>query len=262
MINIIVCVKQVPGTSNVKVDEKTGVLVRPKMGNKMNPNDLFAIEMALRLKEELMGTVTALTMGPPQAVQSIEEAVAMGCDHGIILSDRAFGGADVLSTSYTLSQGISKVGRYDIVICGKQTTDGDTAQVGAELAEHLGIPHLANVSSIGKVKEGKVHVTAFQENLIVEETLTLPCLLAVDSEVNTPRLPSFKRMKQNTEKPVIFALSDLPDNEVCHYGLKGSPTQVEKIFPPEKNVKNVMFKGTGTENAVKLAALLFEKKYI
>ena len=147
-MNIIVCIKQVPGTAQVEIDEKTGVLKRDGVASKMNPFDLFAIESAMRLKEKYGGRVTALTMGPPQAEKVLREAFMMGVDDAVLLSDRRFGGADVLATSYTISQGIRKIGSYDLILCGKQTTDGDTAQVGAELAEFLGIPHLANVTKL------------------------------------------------------------------------------------------------------------------
>ena len=154
-MNIIVCIKQVPGTAQVEIDEKTGVLKRDGVASKMNPFDLFAIESAMRLKEQYGGRVTALTMGPPQAEKVLREAFMMGVDDAVLLSDRRFGGADVLATSYTISQGIRKIGSYDLILCGKQTTDGDTAQVGAELAEFLGIPHLANVTKLMELVEGK-----------------------------------------------------------------------------------------------------------
>lgn len=261
-MHVIVCVKQVPGSNNVKVDEKTGLLQRSKEGNKLNPNDLFAIETALRLKEKNGGSVTALTMGPPQAAESVKEAIAMGCDNGYILSDRAFGGADVLATSYTLSQGVRKIGTFDVIVCGKQTTDGDTAQVGAELAEHLSIPHLANVCAVDGADASSLTVKAFQENLVIEERMALPCLICMDSDTNTPRLPSYKRMRENTAEPVVLTLSDLPDKDPRHYGLKGSPTQVQKIFPPDKNTDRKLFKGTDSELTGELAGLLIEKKFI
>lgn len=261
-MDIIVCVKQVPGSSNVKVDEKTGLLVRPKTGNKLNPNDLFALETALSLRENQGGTVTAITMGPPQAAGAIDEALWMGCDKGYVISDRAFGGADVLATSYTLSQGIRKVGHFDVVICGKQTTDGDTAQVGSELAEHLSLPHLANVGAILDVDGKSVTVKAFQENLVVTERLSLPALLCMDSDVNTPRLPSYKRKKAITTEPVVLTLADLPDKDPSHYGLKGSPTQVQKVFPPEKNTNRELYQGSGAELTDKLYGLLETKKFI
>ena len=147
-MNILVCIKQVPGSTNVEVDPVTGVLKRDGIQSKMNPYDLYALEAALSLSESYGGKVDVITMGPPQAKEIIIEAIAMGAEGGAILSDRKFAGADVLATAYTISQGIKKMGEYDLIICGKQTTDGDTAQVGAEVAEFLNLPNVSNVLSI------------------------------------------------------------------------------------------------------------------
>ena len=262
-MNILVCVKQVPGSSNVKVDEKTGLLIRPKKGNKLNPYDLYAIEAALVLKEQYGGSVNVLTMGPPQARDVLEECLWMGCDEAYLITDRAFGGADVLATSYTISQGIRKAGDIDLIICGKQTTDGDTAQVGAETAEHLGIPHLSNVTGILEVDEGSVLVEANQEKMIVKQRIKLPCLICMDSEVNTPRLPSYRRRK-TTEETLVHSLTlaDLEDRNPEHYGLKGSPTQVQKVFPPEKSSSRILENGSSEELADKLNRLLSDRKFI
>ena len=262
-MNILVCVKQVPGSSNVKVDEKTGLLIRPKKGNKLNPYDLFAIEAALTLKEKAGGCVNVLTMGPPQAKDALEECIWMGCDEAYLITDRAFGGADVLATSYTISQGIRKAGDVDLIICGKQTTDGDTAQVGAETAEHLGIPHLSNVTHITDVSDTYVTVTANQENMIIKEKIKLPCLISMDSEVNTPRLPSYRRKLASSEECVkILTLNDFEDTDPGHYGLKGSPTQVQKVFPPDKSTSRVLEEGRPEELSDKLHSLLADRKFI
>ncbi len=262
-MNILVCVKQVPGSSNVKVDEKTGLLIRSAKGNKLNPYDLFALETALQLREEAGGTVTAVSMGPPQAKEALAECMHMGCDAGVLFSDRVFGGADVLATSYTISQGIRRIGPFDLILCGKQTTDGDTAQVGAELAEHLHIPHLSNVTAITALDETSVTVTALQENMIVTERLELPCLLCTDADINTPRLPSYKRRKAMSPDSVrVLTFADLEDKNPAHYGLKGSPTQVQKIFPPEKKTDREMFAGASDELADTLLTLLKNKKFI
>lgn len=262
-MNILVCVKQVPGSSNVKVDEKTGLLIRPKKGNKLNPYDLFAIEAALALKEKTGGCVKVLTMGPPQAKDALEECIWMGCDEAYLITDRAFGGADVLATSYTISQGIRKVGDVDLIICGKQTTDGDTAQVGAETAEHLGIPHLSNVTHITDVSNASITVTANQENMIIKERIKLPCLISMDSEVNTPRLPSYRRKLASSENSVkIMTLNDFEDTDPSHYGLKGSPTQVQKVFPPDKSTSRVLEEGHPDELSDKLHSLLADRKFI
>ena len=147
-MKILVCVKQVPGSNNVEVDPVTGVLKRSGIPSKINPYDLYGIETALSLTERFGGSVESITMGPPQAKTVIQETVCMGVRSGTVLTDRKFAGADVLATAYTLSQGIRKCGQFDLIICGKQTTDGDTAQVGAEVAEYLEIPNISNVLSV------------------------------------------------------------------------------------------------------------------
>ena len=147
-MDILVCIKQVPGSTNVEVDPVTGVLKRSGIPSKINPYDLYGLETAFSLTERFGGSVNCITMGPPQAKAIIDEAMCMGAKGGTVRSDRKFAGADVLATAYTLSQGIEKSGHYDLIICGKQTTDGDTAQVGAEVAEYLGLPNVSNVLSV------------------------------------------------------------------------------------------------------------------
>lgn len=262
-MNIIVCVKQVPGSNDIKVDEKTGVLVRPKEGNKLNPYDLFALEEAFRLKDEdEYVSICAVSMGPPQTEEVLDECVWMGCDEGVLVTDRAFGGADVLATSYTLSQAIKKVGVPSAIFCGKQTTDGDTAQVGAELAEHLGIPHLSNVNRVVAFTDDHVIVEAIQDNLVLKEKIALPCLLCFDSDINTPRLPSYKRKKTMECHIRRFSINDFEDQDQNHYGLKGSPTRVRRIFPPDKNKQRSKFEGESSELAIRLKNLLSGKKFI
>ena len=263
-MNIIVCIKQVPGTAQVEIDEKTGVLKRDGVASKMNPFDLFAIESAMRLKEKYGGRVTALTMGPPQAEKVLREAFMMGVDDAVLLSDRRFGGADVLATSYTISQGIRKIGSYDLILCGKQTTDGDTAQVGAELAEFLGIPHLANVTKLMELVEGKkLDVEAEIPLHVVDVRMSLPCLLTVEKGIFEPRLPSYRRKLATADREITWLkLGDLEDTDPKHYGLNGSPTQVKRIFPPESHVERVSLEGTPAEQAAKLAELLAEQKFL
>lgn len=268
-LKVLVCVKQVPGSNNVKVDEKTGLLVRPKVGNKLNPYDLFALEEALKLGEGPSFEVDVLTMGPPQAKESLLECLWMGCDKAYLASDRAFGGADVLATSYTLYQSILRAGTFDLIFCGKQTTDGDTAQVGAELAEHLGIPHVSNVMEIVGLGQSDANtfitVKAMQENLVVTQRLELPCLICFDGDINTPRLPSYRRKKSvgsGDDAVHVFTLEDMEDRDSSHYGLKGSATQVQRIFPPEKNSDRVLYKGSSEELADRLEAVLCERRFI
>ncbi len=262
-MKIIVMIKQVPGTSQVEVDPATGVLKRDGVAGKMNPYDLFAVEEALRLRERYGGTVNVITMGPGQAGEVIREAVYIGADGGSLVSDRKFGGADVLATAYTLSQCIQAMGGADLILCGKQTTDGDTAQVGPETAEFLGIPHTTNVLSIDEVTADRVELTVnmdFCESVIA---MPLPCLITMEKDVNTPRLPSIKRRFElgQVDYPV-YSLADMKDTDPKHYGLNGSATQVERIFPPEKNTAKEIFEGSAAELSDKVLEILDSRKFI
>lgn len=262
-MKILVCIKQVPGSSNVQVDPVTGVLKRSGIPSKINPYDLYALEAALSLAERFEGTVDTITMGPPQAKAIIQEAVCMGVRRGTVLTDRKFAGADVLSTAYTLAQGVRKCGKYDLILCGKQTTDGDTAQVGAEVAEYLEIPNVSNVLSIEDVREGRIYLTASLDEKIVTMSIAMPCLISVDGDINTPRLPSYKIKKSLTDEAVSFlTFADFADQEESHYGLSGSATQVERIFPPEKvSRKQIVDADPETQSQV-LYELLLEKKML
>ena len=262
-MKILVCVKQVPGSSNVEVDPVTGVLKRSGVPSKCNPYDLYAIETALTIAERFGGTVEALTMGPPQAKAVIQETLCMGVQGGTVLTDRKFAGADVLATAYTLSQGIRKCDEFDLIICGKQTTDGDTAQVGAEVAEYLGIPNVSNVLSVEDFRDGKLYLTAGLDEKIVSMSIALPCLISTDGDINTPRLPSYKIRKTLKEDAVSFlTFADFEDQDPDHYGLSGSATQVERIFPPEKASQKKTLTGDADAQAQALHQLLLEQKML
>lgn len=262
-MKILVCIKQVPGSSNVEVDPVTGVLKRSGIPSKCNPYDLYAIEAALSLAERFGGTVETLTMGPPQAQAVIREAVCMGAGGGTVLTDRRFAGADVLATAYTISQGIRKCGDYDLIICGKQTTDGDTAQVGAEVAEYLNIPNVSNVLAVEDYSDGKLLLKASLDDRIVTLSAPLPCLISMEGDINTPRLPSYKIRKTLTDGAVRFlTFADLDDQDPDHYGLSGSATQVERIFPPEKLAQKHTIGGDADAQADALFALLRDKKML
>jgi len=262
-MKILVCVKQVPGSNNVEVDPVTGVLKRSGIPSKINPYDLYGIETALSLAERFGGTVETLTMGPPQAKAVIQETVCMGAQSGTVLTDRKFAGADVLATAYTISQGIRKCGEFDLIICGKQTTDGDTAQVGAEVAEYLDIPNVSNVLSVDDCRDGRLLLTASLDDKIVTLTAPLPCLISVDGDINTPRLPSYKIRKTLTEDSVRFlTFADFGDQDPNHYGLSGSATQVERIFPPEKLAQKHTIEGDADTQAQALYTLLRDKKML
>lgn len=241
-MKIFVCIKQVPATSQVEVDETTGVLKRSGVASKMNPFDLFALETALRLKEEAGGSVTVGTMGPPQAKSIIQEAFMMGADEGYLFSDRRLAGADVLATSYTLSQAIRSLGDYDLILCGKQTTDGDTAQVGPAIAEHLGIPHASWVSDL-KMASGGVEAEQQLQDKVETAFLPFPCLITVEQDIHVPRLPSMKRRRETHAWEIpVKDLSHFLDQNEAHYGLAGSPTQVERIFPPKRDTEQELLK--------------------
>lgn len=262
-MKILVCIKQVPGSNNVEVDAVTGVLKRNGIQSKMNPYDLYAIESALSLCEKFGGEVETITMGPPQAKEIIVEAICMGAKGGTVLSDRKFAGADVLATAYTLSQGIKKTGDFDIIICGKQTTDGDTAQVGAEVAEYLGLPNISNVLDIYDIKNNEAYLNAALDNKTVNCKIKLPCVISVDGDINSPRLPSYKIRQTVTDDMVKFlSFDDFLDNDENNYGLKGSATQVERIFPPEKNKDKQMLEGDSSSKAEQLFKIITDKKLI
>lgn len=262
-MNILVCIKQVPGTSKVEVDPITGVLKRDGADTKMNPYDLFALETALRIREQVGGIIKVISMGPPQAMDVIKEAFSMGVDDGALVSDRKFGGADVLATSYTLSQGIRKMGDFDLILCGKQTTDGDTAQVGPEIAEYLEIPHIANVIDIINVKDKIMQVKMDMPNTVEIAEIKFPCLLTVEKDVFVPRLPSYKKKIASKDREIkIITFNDLEDKNEKKYGLNGSPTQVEKIFPPDVNTDREIWTGTSNNLANKISSKLKELKFI
>lgn len=263
-LKIIVCIKQVPGTTHVAIDEKTGVLKREGVESKINPYDLYALETALRLKEQHPDlTTVALTMGPRQAEQSLREALMMGIDEAVLISDRRFAGADVLATAQTLSQAILTIGDLGLILCGQQTTDGDTAQVGPEIAEFLDLPHAANVTALFDFTPQSI--SAHMDLPVTVETIRMqvPCLISVNKGIHTPRLPSFKLKKTTRHLPIkILTLNDLPDTNPQHYGLDGSPTQVVRIFPPDHSVSHDVWEGSGVELADRLYLHLRDQKFV
>lgn len=257
-MNIVVLVKQVPGTSSVGVDPERGTLKREGIPAKTNLYDLHALEAALSLREQVGGKVTALSMGPPQAEAVIREAYWVGADRGILLTDRVFAGADTLATAFSLSQALKQV-EFDLIIAGMQSTDGDTAQVGPGVAEFLDIPHVSYVSSIEAVSSDSITVTADLGERLLTQEMSLPCLITVTQALNQPRLPSFKRRREVGDKPVeIKRAADLPPAEVSYYGLAGSATRVERIFPPRREEVREMWEGEPREMAHRLAELLKE----
>ncbi len=250
-MNIIVCIKQVPDTAEIRINPETNTLMREGVPSIINPFDLHAIEAAIRIREETGGKVTALTMGPPQAETALREAVSMGVDEVVLLSDRAFAGSDTWATSYTLAKAINKLGA-DVVFCGKQAIDGDTAQVGPETAEFLNIPHVSYIRKIEEVSDSSIRVQRMMDEGYDVVESSLPVLLTVVKELNQPRMPSL-RGKMAAKKAEIkkMGMADI-EAEEDNLGLKGSPTQVKNIFAPETKAERKMIEGTAEEQVDKL----------
>ena len=232
-MHIIVCIKQVPETTDVKIDPATNTLMREGVQSIVNPFDMYAIEEALRIKERLGGKITALSMGPPQAENALREAISMGVDNGVLLTDRAFAGSDTWATSYTLAMAIRKIGDYGLVICGKQASDGDTAQVGPGIAVQLDLPQITYVRKIEGIDERRIVAERLLEGGYEVIEAPLPCVLTVVKEINQPRLPSLKG-KMAAKKAVItkWGAADI-GADPASIGLEGSPTKVVKIFTPQ-----------------------------
>ncbi len=261
-MNIIVCVKQVPGTNEVKINPETNTIIRDGVEAIINPFDEYAIEEGVRIKEKTDGSVTAISMGIPKVADLLRETVSVGVDNAVLLSDRAFAGADSLATAYALSMGIKKLGEYDLIICGKQATDGDTAQVGPSLAEKLGLPHTTYVRKIEEIREGYIRCQRMTDDGFEIIEMPLPAVITVVKEINEPRLPSIKgKLKAKKTEVKILTAEDIDaDKELC--GLKGSPTQVVRTFVPVHDVKSEMLEGDAREQAEMLADRLVSMKFM
>jgi len=245
-MTIVVCVKQVPDTAEVKINPETGTLIREGVPSIINPFDMHALEAGLQIKDGVKGTVIVLTMGPPQAETALRDAIAMGADDGILLSDRAFAGSDTWATSFTLSKAIQKIGA-DIIICGKQAIDGDTAQVGPETAEFLNIPHISYVRKIEEITVTSIRVQRLMDDGYDVIESPFPVLLTVVKELNEPRLPSLKgKMAAKKAEIKRWGQADIMADE-NDIGLKGSPTQVKNIFIPEARSGRKILEGTPEE---------------
>ena len=255
-MNIIVCIKQVPNTTDVKIDPVTNTLIRDGVESVINPFDAYAIEEAVRLKERFGGKVTVITMGPPQAENALKEAISLGCDEAILVSDRKFAGSDTWATSYTLSCAIKKAGAFDVIICGKQASDGDTAQVGPGISTHLDIPQVTYVKKIEEISNNKAKVERMtEEGYDIVET-PLPCLFTVVKEINTPRLPSLKGMMRAKSAKIFKWTADDIKADPKSIGLDGSPTRVVKIFTPPPRKGGEILKGDANDVAKEVVELL------
>jgi len=258
-LNIVVCIKQVPDTAEVKINPETNTLIREGVPSIINPFDMHAIEAGLQIREKIGGKVTVITMGPPQAETALRDALSMGADDAVLLTDRAFAGSDTWATSYTLSKAVKKIGA-DIIICGKQAIDGDTAQVGPEMAEFLDIPHISYIRNIEEIRADYIRVQRLMESGYDIVESPIPVLLTVVKEINEPRLPSLKG-KMAAKKAVIkkWTSSDI-GADADKIGLKGSPTQVKNIFAPEARTDRKMLEGSPEEQIEELIQELRQLK--
>lgn len=251
-MKIIVCVKQVPDAKDVRLDPKTNTLAREGVQAIMNPYDRHALEEAVRLKEQSGGMVTVISMGPPQAEAMLREAVSCGADEAVLVSDRAFAGADTWATTYTLAQAIRKINDFDLILCGKQAIDGDTAQVGPGLAERLDIPFVAYVRKINSHTTDSIRVERLMDDGHDLVEVPLPALFTVVKEINEPRIPSLKgKMRAKKIDITVLNAADI-EADPEQLGLKGSTTQVVRVFSPELKGERAMLTGTADEQVAQL----------
>jgi len=255
-VNIVVCIKQVPGTTDIKIDPQTNTLVREGVQSIINPFDTYALEEGVRLRERFGGRVITISMGPPQADAALREAISLGADEAILLSDRAFAGSDTWATSYVLSKAIARIADYDVVLCGRQTLDGDTGQVGPGLSEMLGIPFVAYVSRVEEIGEGHMRVQRMVEEGYETIEMGLPAVITVVKEINVPRVPSLRgTMKSKTAEIPVWSAADIgAEDEKA--GLAGSPTRVVRVFFPQRERRSEMLEGSIEEQVDKLVGLL------
>ena len=260
-MKIIVCVKQVPDTTEVKLDPKTGRLIRDGVPSIINPDDKNALEQALTIKDENPGTtVTVVSMGPPQADVAMREALAMGADEAILICGREFAGSDTWATSYIIATAIKKIGDYDLILCGRQAIDGDTAQVGPQIAEQLGIPQITYVQKL-RIEGSEVIAERALEDGYAVVSAKMPVLLTAINELNMPRYMTPQGIFEAYEKEVkIWGFNDVPVDE-AKIGLKGSPTNVNKTFSPEPKGKGEMLEGAD-RNTVKALISRLEAKHL
>lgn len=260
-MKIIVCLKQVPDTTAVRIDPKTGTLIREGVPSIINPEDKNALEEALVLKDNYGATVTVISMGPPQAKEALREALSMGADEAILITDRAFAGADTLATSKALAGAINKIGEYDIIFAGRQAIDGDTAQVGPEIAEHLNIPQVTYVQEV-KVEEGELYVNRALEDGYEIIKVQTPVLLTAIKELNVPRYMHANYIFESANKEIKIMTADDIDVDKAELGLSGSPTKVKKSMTKEAKGQGEVVNKPVPEAVSYVLKKMKEKHYI
>ena len=263
MIHLLVSIKQVPDTTNIRIDPETGSMIRKGVPAILNPYDAHAVASAAEWKKKLGGKLTVITMGPPAAKEALQECIEMGADRAVLISDRAFAGSDTLATSYVLAEAIRKIDQedhVDLVFFGKQAIDGDTAQVGPELAAFLDIPYVAWARQLTFVEPEVLQVERLLDHGYDGVEVRLPALITVVKEINEPRVPSFKaKLWAKKQKIPVLGLQDLGLHP-HQVGLPGSFTQVVKVFPPPARGQRELSEGSPTELANRLWTRLYEMK--
>jgi electron transfer flavoprotein alpha/beta subunit len=255
-MKIIVCVKQVPDAKDVRLDPITNTLAREGVQSIMNPYDQYALEEAVRLKEKCGGEVVVITMGPPQAEEILRQAISCGADSAVLISDRSFAGADTWATAYTLEHALKIIGSFDLILCGKQAIDGDTAQVGPGLATRLGIPYMTCVQKIREATESGLIAERMMDDGFDVVAVDYPALLSVVKDINEPRVPSIKgKMKAKKAEIVKFNAQTIEADPAC-IGLPGSPTKVVNVFPPLARGERSVLTGTLDEQINQLVEKL------
>lgn len=261
-MNIIVCIKQVPDSTRVKVDPKTGTLIRAGVPSILNPYDHYALEKALAIKAKTGAKVTVLSMGPAQAVAVLRLALALGADEGVLLSSRAFAGSDTWATSYALAMAIRKIGSFDMILCGQMAIDGDTAQTGPGIAFHLGIPQITFCESVDSDGSHAVVKKLIEGGHQILEA-DLPVLITMTMPVDyAPKYPSFMAAHKAQDKKTVTWTEKEIGADMHKLGLEGSPTRVSRIFPPAASQKGEMFNGSAEEMAAKFVEILKKESFI
>ena len=262
-MKIVVCIKQVPDTVEVKIDPKTGTLIRDGVPSIINHDDKTGIEAALTIREQVGGTVTVVSMGPPQADVAIREALAMGCDDGVLISGREFGGSDTLATSTIIAAGLKTLD-YDLIITGRQAIDGDTAQVGPQIAEHLGLPQVSYAEDIQVESENSIIVKRQYEDRYQKVRIKTPCVITALTELAEPRYMSVSGTVDAYAKEIkVLGFEELKDKlNPEHIGLKGSPTNVVQSFTKQAKGAGTVLKDASADEAVKAIIAKLEEKYI
>lgn len=257
-MKIAVCIKQVPSTNKVRMDPVTNTIIRDGKDAVINPYDLFALELAITLSERYGAHVTAFSMGIPATESLLRDAVARGISGAVLLTDRAFAGADTLATSYTLARGIASAGKFDLILCGRMAIDGDTAQIGPELAEALGIPHVSGVSEIISLSENKAIAVRLTDSAAETLEIALPALLTIQKDINIPRMPSIAGIRRSLAEGFTLKRAADISADPRRLGLDGSPTQVVRTFVPQADKLSETIEGTAAEKTAKLLNIIGE----